>query len=67
MSGDVALLAVSIAVTAIALLAVASRSIARIAIAKQGGIEDGLVIFALCCSIALTILFSLGTLAHPSA
>jgi hypothetical protein len=64
MSGDVALLAVSIAVTAIALLAVASRSIARIAIAKQGGIEDGLVIFALCCSIALTILFSLGTLAH---
>jgi hypothetical protein len=67
MSGDVALLAVSIAVTAIALLAVASRSIARLAIAKQGSIEDGLVIFALCCSIALTILFSLGTLIHPRA
>lgn len=61
MSGDVALVAVSIALSVVALLAVACRSISRFAIAKQGGLEDGLVILALGCSITLAVLFTIGT------
>lgn len=60
MSGDVALLAVSIALTAVALLAVAGRSVSSFLIAKQSGLEDALVIVSACCSVALTILFAIG-------
>ncbi|ETN43185.1 uncharacterized protein HMPREF1541_02343 [Cyphellophora europaea CBS 101466] len=59
MSGDAALVAVSIALSVLSLQAVLLRCISRFAVAKQYGLEDALVILALCCSICLAILFTL--------
>lgn len=60
MSGDVALVVVSIVLVILASLVVAARCVARFVIVREKAIADGLIIAALCCSIALTGLFIAG-------
>lgn len=66
MSGDVALASISVILTVLAFIVVAARGVARFAIVKQAGVEDGLAILALLCSLILSILFmtGIGTLSN---
>lgn len=57
MSGDVVLVVLSILLATLAFVLVGARCVARFAIRKEKGAEDGFVILALVCSVALAALF----------
>lgn len=60
MSGNVAVVVLSVFLASLSSILVAARCVARFAIRKEKGVEDGLVILALCCSIIQAALFVIG-------